>query len=159
MSSENNTSSKSIDLKVTDIFLKCVCFSFSELFESARKPGNGHNVDFNNLYSIQNFYLKISKSLTDKLMLFQNPNLSDKEAKSLYHGGDLFGSMFLGEYYPVVKGLDFETRQLIYKMINTVIIPKLDICFDILSYKIQQRHYTLKLLQTIFKEQYIVSRQ
>lgn len=95
------------------------------------------SLDLKSLKSFQIFYLNLSKGLEDKLLILQNEHLPDEVADYFFDhiSGFYLSGMFLKNFYKSeLKKLNNEERQYVYNQINTFIIPKIDECFDIISY-------------------------
>lgn len=146
MTSEN--SSKSIDLKIIHDIKLDICYFFCDMIEIGIKPIYKINLDLNSLTSFQTYYLNLARDLKHKLTVFQNETLSDTESKHFYElSGHFLRGIFLRDYYIYIKKLSDEQRKNIYKQINNFIIPKIDECFDIISYKKTKLKGPLKLEQ------------
>lgn len=94
------------------------------------------SLDLKSLKSFQIFYLNLSKGLEDKLLILQNEHLPDEVVDYFFDhiSGFYLSGIFLKDCYKCMKKLNYEQRQYVYKQINTFIIPKIDECFDIISY-------------------------
>jgi len=147
MTSEN--SSKSIDLKIIHDIKIDICYFFCDMIELGIKPRyNTINLNLNCLTSFQIYYLNLSRDLKHKLSVFQNETLSDTESKHFYEiSGHFLRGIFLRDYYIYIKRLNVEQRKNIYNQINNFIIPKIDECYDIISYKKTKLKGPLKVEQ------------